>query len=214
MATKDIVVVGTGGQGKGIVDIARHLGRRVAGFVDVESAANIGKTINGVPVLAALPDLGGGIDAQAVELVIGYGNTRRKREIAEALAGQFIFATLISPAAHVEPSVVAGPGAVIHPMAVVMHDSRIGAHAKIDPQCVVAHDNRIGDFANLTPGCLLGGFVKVGIGVQINMGATVIPRMTLGDWCTVGAGAVVIKDVAPETTVFGNPARALTFKSS
>ena len=45
--------------------------------------------------------------------------------------------------------------------------------------------------------------------VSIGIGAVILPGVRLGRGCLVGAGAVVTKDVAPHTTVVGNPARRL-----
>jgi len=43
--------------------------------------------------------------------------------------------------------------------------------------------------------------------VSIGANATILPGVRLGRGCVVGAGAVVTRDVAPHTTVIGNPAR-------
>jgi acetyltransferase-like isoleucine patch superfamily enzyme len=40
-------------------------------------------------------------------------------------------------------------------------------------------------------------------------GAVVLPGVTIGRGAVVGAGSVVTKDVAPDTLVAGNPARAI-----
>jgi UDP-2-acetamido-3-amino-2,3-dideoxy-glucuronate N-acetyltransferase len=44
----------------------------------------------------------------------------------------------------------------------------------------------------------------------VGSGATILGGVTIGEGATVGAGAVVTKDVAPGTTVAGNPARPLS----
>ncbi len=46
-------------------------------------------------------------------------------------------------------------------------------------------------------------------GASIGSGAVVLPGVTIGREAMVGAGAVVTKDVAPRSTVAGNPARSL-----
>ena len=43
-------------------------------------------------------------------------------------------------------------------------------------------------------------------GASIGSGATILCGVTIGERAVVGAGAVVTKDVAPDTTVRGNPA--------
>ena len=45
--------------------------------------------------------------------------------------------------------------------------------------------------------------------VVIGAAAVILPRVTLGKGCKVGAGAVVTRNVEAYTTVVGNPARLL-----
>ena len=44
-------------------------------------------------------------------------------------------------------------------------------------------------------------------GASIGANATIVCGITLGEWCMVGAGAVVTKNVPPYALVQGNPAR-------
>jgi dTDP-4-amino-4,6-dideoxygalactose transaminase len=55
----------------------------------------------------------------------------------------------------------------------------------------------------------MGGDVAVGDRAMVGLGALVLPRRILGAGCTVGAGAVVTRDVAQEATVLGVPARPI-----
>lgn len=48
-------------------------------------------------------------------------------------------------------------------------------------------------------------------GCSIGAGAVICPGVELGEYCVVGAGATVTKDVAPFSMVVGNPARHLRF---
>jgi UDP-2-acetamido-3-amino-2,3-dideoxy-glucuronate N-acetyltransferase len=47
-------------------------------------------------------------------------------------------------------------------------------------------------------------------GASIGSGATVLGGITIGENAIVGAGSVITKDVPPNTTVAGNPARILS----
>lgn len=49
--------------------------------------------------------------------------------------------------------------------------------------------------------------VHIGRNVWIGVGAIILPGVTIGDNAVVAAGAVVTKDVAPNTIVGGNPAK-------
>lgn len=49
--------------------------------------------------------------------------------------------------------------------------------------------------------------IHVGDGVAIGANSTILPGVTLNEYCMVGAGSVVTKDVPAYTLVFGNPAQ-------
>lgn len=54
---------------------------------------------------------------------------------------------------------------------------------------------------------LQGGKVKIENDVWIGANATILPNVTLGRGCIIAAGAVVTKDVAPNSIVGGIPAK-------
>lgn len=47
-------------------------------------------------------------------------------------------------------------------------------------------------------------------GASIGANATILPGVIVGEGAMIGAGAVVVKDVKPNTTVVGNPAREIS----
>lgn len=51
-------------------------------------------------------------------------------------------------------------------------------------------------------------------GARLGVGSIILPGVTIGAGALVGAGAVVTKDVAPGTTVIGNPARTMLDKQA
>lgn len=59
-------------------------------------------------------------------------------------------------------------------------------------------------------------FLKIVIENKASIGAnaTILPGLTLGENCMVGAGAVVTKDVPKNAVVVGNPAKVIRFLES
>ena len=51
--------------------------------------------------------------------------------------------------------------------------------------------------------------VTIGNRVWIGANVTILPGVTIGDGAIIGAGAVVTKDISPETTVAGIPAKEI-----
>ncbi|KID57946.1 hypothetical protein JF50_04170 [Pseudoalteromonas luteoviolacea] len=48
-------------------------------------------------------------------------------------------------------------------------------------------------------------------GASIGANATILPGLTLGEHCMIGAGSVVTKDVPPYAVVVGNPAKVVKY---
>jgi maltose O-acetyltransferase len=51
--------------------------------------------------------------------------------------------------------------------------------------------------------------VEIGRNCWIGMGVSILPEVTIGDSCIVGAGSVVVKDLEPYSIAVGNPARPI-----
>jgi len=58
----------------------------------------------------------------------------------------------------------------------------------------------------------LAGHVEVGEGSHIGIGVSIIQGIKIGKWCTIGAGAVIIKDVTDGATIVGNPRKIIKIK--
>lgn len=51
--------------------------------------------------------------------------------------------------------------------------------------------------------------ITIGNDVWVAGGAIILPGVTIGDGCTIGAGSVVTRDVESYTVVAGNPAKVI-----
>ena len=103
----------------------------------------------------------------------------------------------------------------------VDYDCRIGDNVKIHCNCYVAQFSVLEDDVFLAPGvmiandihpgcpdskpCMKGPTIKKGAKIGVNV--TILPYVVIGERCLVGSGAVVTRDVPPDSVVFGNPAR-------
>jgi sugar O-acyltransferase (sialic acid O-acetyltransferase NeuD family) len=201
-----IAIIGAGGHAKVVADaILAAGGYQLIGFFD-DDPLRVGEYL-GHPVLGRIETW----QRHAIDsFIIGIGdNLMRKRHFEALDSAGAKLATIVHPRAVIARGVTLGAGTVALANAVVNCDTRIGANGILNTACTVDHDCTIGPHAHLAPGVNLAGEVRFGAGVFAGIGAKIIPRISVGDWALIGAGAVVIRDVAAGARVAGLPARDL-----
>ena len=207
-----ILIVGAGGHGQVVADIFRACcdaggaSDQVA-FLDDDRACH-GRSLIGSPVVGPV-SRSSAIQHDALIVAIGDNATRARVFLRLADAGEQM-AIGAHPRSTVAADVTLGPGSVVCAGAVINTGTTIGCNVIINTGATVDHHSVIGAHVHIAPGVHMGGAVHVGDGALVGIGATVLPGVRIGEWSTVGAGAVVTADVPPHTTVIGVPARVLT----
>lgn len=120
--------------------------------------------------------------------------------------------TLIAKTAIIYDDVSIGEGAIICDNTMLTSNIKIGKYFQANIYSYVAHDCIIDDYVTLAPKVCCNGRVKIGRHAYIGTGAVIRENITIGEGAIVGAGAVVVKDVLPNTTVVGNPAKIMEKK--
>lgn len=206
---KSLLIVGAAAMGREVFGYALEAGLRVRGFLDDRVGVLDG--FGGYPpIVSSVADYR--IKEDDV-FVCAVGDPAQKMKYAGCIASRGgRFQTVVHPSSYVGHGVSIGDGCIVAPHAVVSNDTRIAGHVIVNDAATVGHDNEIGEGCTISPGCHLAGRVKVGNGVFVGIGASVIPDVRIDDFSVVGAGAVVVRDVAARTTVVGVPARPLTVR--
>ncbi|MFI5324814.1 MAG: NeuD/PglB/VioB family sugar acetyltransferase [Candidatus Rokuibacteriota bacterium] len=202
-----LLILGAGGHGRAVADLARACGFTVAGFTDRSSSAGT----PGAPVLGTDAELATLIGAQQIDGgVVGVGNTAlaRRAQLHDVLRAAGVpQPALVHPRAVASPSAEVGAGSVVFAGSVLGSGVRIGVNVVLYSGVVVEHECAIADHAYLSPGVVLSGQVMVEAGAFLGVGAVVLPGLRIGAGAVVAAGAVVTADVPAGQTVMGVPAR-------
>lgn len=197
-----LIIIGAGGHGKVIADMAVKNGYTDIGFVDDHATG----MCMGFPIVGSCADLAR-LDDGATDFVIGIGNNAVRKELAWKYDVNWV--RLIHPSAQIGLQVTIGKGTVVMAGAVINACASIGEHCIINTGAIVEHDNVIGDYAHISPGAALGGTVQIGVLTHVGIGAAVRNNIRICGGSTIGAGAVVVKDIDCCGTYAGVPVRKI-----
>ena len=190
---------GASGHAKVIMDILTASGLEIDALIDDNENVN---ELQGYEVLHGVTD--------ASPIIVSIGVNAIRKKVVEKLTGEF--GTAIHPSAIVSPSAKIGEGTVVMAGAIINADAVIGKHCIINTGASVDHECVIGDYCHIAPHATLCGQVHVGEGTIMGVGSCAIPCVNIGSWCTIGAGAAVVKDIADGVTAVGVPAKITKHK--
>lgn len=212
-------IFGAGGFGREVIPLIRDWIARSASpddsVVFVVEGDVADRTVNGYAVLTADEFFG---LAGEKRYNIAIGDSQARARIAHQCEEQGVVPfSIVARTAEIFDANDIGEGAILCPQTIVTSNARIGRFFHANIYAYVAHDCVIGDFVTFAPGVRCNGNVKVedhayiGAGAILKQGSKANP-LVIGEGAVVGMGAVVTKNVAPFTTVVGNPARVLEKK--
>lgn len=209
---KDVVIYGAGSVGRLSEQIIRDINQEkkqynLLGFLD-DNPVKHTTLVNNLPVLGSVDWL----TSQAKAFVaLGFSSPVQKFSLIQRLKkiNHRNFAKLIHPKAWVSKRVEIGAGSIIYPGVCIDVDVKIGSFCLLNKLCTLGHDTIVGNYATIAPGVNIGGFNQIDEGCDFGINACSIQKIKIGKWATIGAGAVIIRDVPDNAVVVGNPGREI-----
>lgn len=207
---KDLVIIGTGGVGRETALIVEEINKvnkkwNLLGFID-DNEDLIGKKINGYRVIGNRGYLNS--RDKEIYVVIAIANSFIKEGLVNYLTNENIkYATLVHPSVRLNNNIEIGKGSIIYPGVIMTVNIKIGNHVIISPKCGIGHDTVIEDYVTLLWNVNVSGAERIRQGATLGSGCTIIQGLEIGKNSFVGAGAVVIRDVAENKTAVGVPSR-------
>lgn len=208
---KRLYIVGAGGFGREAAWLVERINQveptwDLIGFIDDDAQKQGGET-GGYPVIGTCDYFTE--SQEQCWAICAIGAPKVRRQVVERLScfSNLKFATLIDPNVLVSERVQIGEGSIICAGSVLTVDIRLGRHSIINLNCTVGHDVAFGDYLTAYPSVNISGgvsgrdCVEIGTGVQIRQGLKLCSNVTLG------AGAVVVRDITQPGTYVGVPAR-------
>ena len=210
---KDIAIFGVGGFGREVLTLIEDINRldhrwNIVGFFD--DGHEKGEIVNGLPVLGKTDDLNGWKTPLA--MAVSIGNPKVKKRIIEKIINPYVcYPTLIHPNVVIgsQKYVKIGRGCIICAGNILTTNIEIGDFVILNLCCTVGHDTVIKDYAAFMPSCNVSGEVVIEEGVYCGTGVKIINQTSIGEYATVGAGAVVTKPIPGHCTAVGVPAKPL-----
>ncbi|MGV3540919.1 MAG: acetyltransferase [Rufibacter sp.] len=209
-----IVIVGTGGLGREILMLLHQINMNsptweIMGFYD--DAAPATPTVNGYPYLGTVDDLNQ--TPMPLHVAIAIGSCQPKANVVARLFNPLLqFPVLVHPTVLLSPEqeIKVAEGTIICQNCVLTTNISLGKHILLNLACTIGHDAVLGDFCSLMPQVAISGGVQLGEGVYFGTNSCILQSKQIGAFSTIGAGAVVTKDLPSYCTAVGVPAQIIS----
>jgi sugar O-acyltransferase (sialic acid O-acetyltransferase NeuD family) len=195
------------GGGLGAVQVLDSLSRiehqRATAIVDDNPDLG-GKTLMGVPILGGQESIEvlfkqNLFDAAIVS--VSTSITFRQRMGDKLGKLNIPMANVIDPSARVQRNALLGDGNVILAYCQIGACARIGNGNFFSPYVDVEHHCVVEDFCTFGPGVMMSSLVTVGARVKFGTGIFIEPKLTIGPDCIIGSGAILARDIPPNSIV-------------
>lgn len=205
---KDLIILGTGVHAAEMVEIVHRVNAdkktwNLLGFLSHDKAQK-GRSFNQTPVLGSYGE------REAFPGAFFIPSNKWDRSLSLPMDR---VASLVDPTTFVSRTSQIGRGVVLYPHCFVGLQAHLGDFVFSLSHSVFNHDVVLEKGVIVTSGVTLAGGVHVEEGCYLGQGSTVREKLRIGKGSLIGMGAVVTKDVPPNSVMAGSPAKKLKDRS-
>ena len=203
----NLIIVGTGAVAAEItsfIEGATYLWNneviKIKGYLEFEEYRYLHKEYNyTAPIL-------GDIDSYKLlendYFIVANANVKLRSDFVERLNRKGAnFINLIHPTAIISRTAQIGIGNILSPNTQIGPNAKIGNFNILTSYSCISHDCKVGDYNSFST-CIVCGHAIIGNRNSFFIRSTVIPKISVGNDCTVQAGMVVDKNIPDNATVF------------
>ncbi len=200
----EIIVIGSGGHSRMIIECAQVLKYKVKFILDINLKKNSKEKILATPIknINHINKL-----KKNSKVFLAIGDNLLRLKFYKKYKNYFNFINLIHPSSYLAKNIIMGNGNFIGPKATINSLSKIGNNCIINTGSIVEHECEIKDNSHLGPGCIMCGRAKLKSNVFIGTGSIILPKISVERNCIVGAGSIVLKKTSPNALYLGSPAK-------
>lgn len=146
-------------------------------------------------------------DPTEYTIIVAVADVQEREKIVNKLPKETNFFTFIHPTALImDKNIHIGKGSFIGAYSILTTNIIIGEHSILNRGNHIGHDCVIGNYLSMMPGSIISGNVVIGDRCYLGTNSSIIEKKKIVDDITIGAGAVVVKDLNHNGTYVGVPA--------
>lgn len=207
---EDIVIWGTGGFGKEIMDSLHRKNIKtnqynILGFID-DLSVDLKTNINGYKIIGNTQYLKQ--YTKNLSVLICVGNPFLRKYIYDKLrCNKYIkFPNYLAPEVQYNDDMLdIGYGNIVSYNNILTSNIRIGNFNIINMNCILGHGVVVGDFNTISPTTTLLGDSKIEDFNDVGAGTIIRQGLSIGNNSIIGMGSVVVKNIQDNVIAFGNP---------
>lgn len=208
----NIIIIGAGGFGRRLRYLIEECTNdfNVIGFIDDNEIK--GKIVEGVEVLGGITDLFHLNEISTLNIAFGIADPFVKRKILKRISSLNLeFPNFIHKTATLKSGVSLGKGNIFCDRVFIGENVVINDFNVFNISCIVGHDVLIHDYCSFMLNVVLSGDNIFENGVYFGSNSCTRNKIAVGEFSTVGAGSVIVKDIIPYSVVVGNPGKIIKY---